>query len=85
MRINELSIHPEKTDFEIIDHPRRQSKLPELLPTYFDHTGIKQVHETKYLGLTVDDTMCWDQECKSAKMKVLSGLVSIRKLKNTLP
>ena len=38
MRINELSMHPEKTEFMVIDHPRRQSKLPELPPFYLDHT-----------------------------------------------
>ena len=32
MRINKLSIHPEKTEFMVIDHPRVQSKLPELPP-----------------------------------------------------
>ena len=49
MRINKLSVHPEKTEFIVIDLPRRQSKLPELPPFYLDHTGIKQVHKTKYL------------------------------------
>ena len=28
MRMNKLSIHPEKTEFMFIDHPRRQSKYP---------------------------------------------------------
>ena len=32
MRINKLSIHPEKTAIMVIDHPRGQSKLPELPP-----------------------------------------------------
>ena len=50
MRMNKLSIHAEKTEFMVIDHPRRQSKLPELPPFYLDHTRIKQVHITKYLG-----------------------------------
>ena len=85
MRINKLSIHPEKTEFMVIDHPRRQSKLPELTPFYLDHTRIKQVHKTKYLGLTVDDKLCWDEQYKSVTGKVVGGLASIRKLKNILP
>ena len=85
MRINKLSIHLEKTEFMVIDHPRRQSKLPELPPFYLDHTRIKQVHKTKYLGLTVDDKLCWDEQYKSVKGKVVGGLASIRKLKNILP
>ena len=62
MRINKLSIHREKTEFMVIDHPRRQSKLPELPPSYLDHTRIKQVHKAKYLGLTVNDELCWDEQ-----------------------
>ena len=38
MRINYLSIKPEKTEFMVIDYPRRLSKLPELPPFYLDST-----------------------------------------------
>ena len=69
----------------VIDHPRRQCKLPELPPIYLDHTRIKQVHKTKYLRFTVDDKLCSDEQYKSVKGKVVGGLVSIRKLKNSLP
>ena len=55
--MNKLSIHPEKTEFMVIDHPRRQSKLPEQQPFYLDNIRIKQVYKTKYLGLTVDDKL----------------------------
>ena len=85
MRMNKLSIHPEKTEFMVIDHPRRQSKLPELQPFYLDSIRIKQVHKTKYLGLTVDDKLSWNKQYKSVKGKVEGGLASLRKLKNILP
>ena len=85
MRINKLSIHPEKTEFMVIDHPRRQSKLPELQPFYLDNIRIKQVHKTKYLGLTVDDKLSWNEQYKFVKGKVVGGLASLRKLKNILP
>ena len=52
MRMYKLSIHPEKTVFMVINHPRRQKNSPELPPFYLNNTRIKQVHETKYLGLT---------------------------------
>ena len=78
MRINKLRIHPEKTEYMVIDHPRRQSKSPELPPFYLDHTRIKEVHKTKYLGLMVDDKLCWDEQYKSVKGKVVGGLASTR-------
>ena len=39
----------------------------------------------KYLGLTVDDKLSWNEQYKSVKGKVAGGLASLRKLKNILP
>ena len=72
--MNKLSIHPEKTVFMVINHPRRQNTLPELPPFYLNNTRIKQVHKTKYLGLTVDDNLNWNEQYKSVKGKVVGGL-----------
>ena len=64
MRMNKLTIKPYKTDFMVIDHPRRQSKLLEL-PPFFNDIGRKHVHKTKYLGLTVDDKLSLDAQYKN--------------------
>ena len=64
-----LSKHPGKTEFMATDHSRRQSKLPKLPPFYLDHTRIKKVHKTKYLEVTVDDKVCWDQQYNSVEGK----------------
>ena len=44
-----------------------------------------QVHKTKYLGLSVDDSLNWNEPYKSVKGKVVGGLAALRKLKNILP
>ena len=85
MRTNKLSIHPEKTVFMVINHPRRQNTLPELPPFYLNNSRIKQVHKTKCLGLAVDDSLNWNEQYKSVKGKVVGGLAALRKLKNILP
>ena len=61
-----------KTVFMVINHPRRQNTLPELpsfylnntrIPSiYLNNTRIKLVHKTKYLGLTVDDSLNWNEQ-----------------------
>ena len=84
MRMNKLSIHPEKTEFIVIDHPRRQRKLPELQPFYLDNIRLKQFHKTKYLGLTIDDQLSWKVQYKSVRGKLAGGLASLRKLKDIL-
>ena len=71
--------------FMAIDHPRRQNTLPELPPFNLNNTRIKQVHKTQYLGLTVDDSLNWNEQYKSVKGKVVGGLAALRKLKNILP
>ena len=60
--MNMLSIHPEKAVFMDIDHPRRQSKLPDLSPICLDNIRTKLVHETKYLGRTVDNSLSWNEQ-----------------------
>ena len=83
--MNKLIIHPEKTEYMVIDHPRRQSKLPELPLCYLDNVRINLVHRTKYLGLTFDDKIRWKEQYKSVKGKVADGIASLRKLENILP
>ena len=46
-----------------------------------NNTRIKQVHKTKYLGLTVDDSLNWNEQYKSVKGKVVGGLAAFRKVK----
>ena len=65
--MSKSSIHPEKTVFMAINHPRRQNILPELPPFYLNNTRIKQVHKMKYPGLTVDDSLNWNEQYKSVK------------------
>ena len=40
MGMKKLSIHPEKTVFMVINHPRRQNNSPELPPFYLSNTRI---------------------------------------------
>ena len=79
MRMNKLSIHPKKTVLMVINHPRSQNNLLELPPFYMDTTRMEQVHKTKYLGVTVDNSLNWNEQYKSVKGKVAGGLASLRK------
>ena len=62
MRMNRLGIHPDKTEFMVIDHPQKQSRLPELPTYYLDNIRIHQVHKMKFLGLTADDNLSWNKK-----------------------
>ena len=57
MRINKLSLNPTKTEYMIIDYPRRRKKGDSLPQLFINRDKIKRVDETKYLGVIVDDTL----------------------------
>ena len=81
MRINKLCLKPTKTEYMILDHPRRRENR-ELLPQVFiNREKIKQVDKTKYLGVIVDDTLSWEEQYESVKKKVAGGLAAMKKLK----
>ena len=71
MRINKLSLNPTKTEYMIIDHPRRR-KNGELLPQVFiNREKIKQVDKTKYLGVIADDTLGWENSMNQLRKRLL--------------
>ena len=83
--MNKLSLHPKKPVLMTINYPRKQNTLLELSPLYMNNTEIKQVHKTEYLGLTVDESLNWNEQYKCVKGKVVGGVASLRKSKNILP
>ena len=85
MRINKLSLNPTKTEYMILDHPRRRKNRGLLPQVFMNREKIKQVDKTKYLGVIVDDTLSWEEQYESVKKKVAGGLAAMKKLKGILP
>ena len=88
MRVNKLTVNPNKTEFMFIGHPCRINKIETLAPLKLDDTEIKGVRKTKSLGVIVDKNLSWKEHFKSLKDKVTSGLSALKKLKklkNILP
>ena len=81
MRINKLSINPQKTEYMIIGHPRRTNKILSHEPLMLNGAEIKHVKETKSLGIIVDEGLNWNEQYKKVKGKVSGGLWSLKKLK----
>ena len=85
MRVNKLTVNPNKTEFMFIGHPCRINKIETLAPLKINDTEIKRVRKTKSLGVIVDENLSWKEQFKSLKGKVTSGLSALKKLKNILP
>ena len=85
MRVNKLSINPDKTEFMVIGNPRRTNKFADLSPFFLGKNEISRVDKTKYLGVMVDDKLNWGNQFRSVKGKITSGLASLKMLKNIIP
>ena len=85
MRINNLSINPQKTEYMIIGHPRRTNKISSHEPLMLNGAEIKRVKETKSLGILVDEGLNWKEQYGNVKGKVSGGLWSLKKLMKLVP
>ena len=85
MRINKLSINPQKTEYMIIGHPRRTNKILSHEPLMLNGAEIKHVKETKPLGIIVDEGLNWNEQYRKVKGKVSGGLWSLKKLMKIAP
>ena len=57
LKVNKLSLNLTKTNFMIF-HPR-QKKVNVNVPLTLENTVIKQVTETKFLGVLIDQHLSW--------------------------
>ena len=68
-----------------IGNDKQLSKISDIGNLEIDKDEIKRVRKTKYLGLTIDESLSWSQQFKIVKGKKKGALNSIRKLREILP
>ena len=68
-----------------IGNDNQLRKISEIGNIKIDKDEIKRVNQTKYLGLTIEESLSWNQQCKIVKGKLKGGFKSIRKLEDILP
>ena len=67
LKVNKLSLNLTKTNFMIF-HPR-QKKVNVNVPLTLENTVIKQVTETKFLGILIDQHLSWNPHIDFASKK----------------
>ena len=85
MRIDKLSLKPQKTEFMIIGHPfkAKHPSLPERL--VLNNHSIKRVTQTKSLGMIVDENLSLEAHFNRTMDKINSVIWVLKRLKNILP
>ena len=69
----------------VFGHKRQTNRIQGPLEVNINGGPIKRVKKVKYLGITVDENLTWNEQYKNLKGKIKNALSSLRKLKNILP
>ena len=77
LKVNKLSLNLTETNFMIF-HPR-QKKVNVNVPLTLENTVIKQVTETKFLGILIDQHLSWNPHIDFASKKILKSVGIIAK------
>ena len=84
LSLNKLSLNIAKTKFMLFHH--RQLNITSLIPTIkINNQSIERVSEFNFLGLTIDETMSWNNHINKVANKISRSLGILNKLKNYLP
>ena len=68
-----------------IGNDKQLSKISDIGNLEIGKDEIKRVRKTKYLDLTIVESLSWSQQYKIVKGKLKGGLNSIRKLREIIP
>ena len=80
LRPNKIGLDVTKCEFIFLGNSKQLGKISEIGDLMVGEDEIKRVRKTKHLGLTIDETLSWNQQYKIVKGKLKGGLDSIRKL-----
>ena len=79
---NKLSLNVAKTEFMLIGSKPTIKNISDSCPNvYIENIQIKQVHECKTLGVTIDQHLSWKSNTENICKKVTAGISAIRRIK----
>lgn len=81
-RANKLSVNASKTKYMLIS--RKPYILPEHLKLQINSDHIERATDTKFLGLHIDQCLCWNVHADYCAKKVSSGLYALNSAKHHL-
>ena len=68
-----------------LGNSKKLRKISEIDDLKVDEDEIKRVKKTRYLELTIYESLSWKQQYKVVKGKLKGGLDSVKKLRQILP
>ena len=80
LRQNKRSRNTDKTEYMVAGHKRQSNCILDPLEVNINREPIKRAQMVKYLGITVDEKLTWNEQYKNLKSKIKNALSSLRKL-----
>ncbi len=81
---NKLTVNLDKTCYTIFK--RKRQKIPEILNNIsIDNITIKRVRSTKYLGVTLDENLSWNEHTEILSKTLMKIANSFKLIKNHVP
>ena len=77
LRQNKLSLNTDKTEYMVVGHKRQTNCIHGPLEVNVNGGQIKQVKKVKYLGVTVEENLTWNEQYKNLKGKIKNALSSL--------
>ena len=85
LRQNKLSLNTVKTECMVVGYKRQINHILDPLEVNINGKPIKRAQKVKYLGITVDENLAWNEKYKNLTSKIKNSLSSLQTLKNILP
>ena len=86
LEANFLHINVEKTKFIHFKTPRQKIKLEKTpVKIKFGNKLLKEVEDTKFLGVTIDHRMSWDKHIHIITNKVRNSIAQLYKMRKQIP
>ena len=81
---NKLSLDVDKTKWSLFHPPSKRQFLPQTFHNLIEDMHIKREHETKFLGVLIDENLSWKQHIKILSSKIPKSIDILYKLRDVL-
>ena len=81
---NKLSVNTSKTEVIFFGRPDKVNECKTLFPLSFQNKALECKEKVKYLGVTFEESMSWNEQVKSVRKKAYHSIHKIQRISNLL-
>ena len=85
LSVNKLTLNKSKTDFMLICSEQKLNNMANSVNLEIDGLKINQVSSCKSLGVTIDDTLSWNEHINTLSKMVASGIGAVKRIGYCVP